>query len=885
MLNSLRYRLLSWFIAFVLLIAGLMIPANLVYHSREKGITRVSQNINSLYVDFLKDAKSVNNFLTSQPDDIDFFFKGQSPYLSYHLRISEKMQSDLKVIRESKLFPSFEITGQLDRLTIQLQQYNYLIDSLTYLVYKRGYRNFGLEGELSDYRELLESAPGLTSRDIYRLRKIENDYFFSSDTSSVSSFNRLLTRLYAALAGNEHLSSNAREKTSDLINSYAGAFMRLVELDEQAGIRKNLALKASLNQAGEEIESLFTDISTASVVRQKALMNRLNTYYILALLLILSMALFFSYISSKHVVWHLETLTNYISVLAKNHLDAGQSIDLRNSAREIKQIYREFRNLLSQLKIWERQRDKALQNAEDNQQRYRELADMLPQSVFETDSFGNYTYVNKAWFSAFGYTPGELGDGLNLIETLISETNQDDILGQRKIENSNYIAIRKNGSKFPASVYTDNIIRDGQIAGRRGIIVDITDRIDYIKTLQQETSKARTSDELKSSFLANMSHEIRTPMNSIIGFSNLLASEQIPDNQKKDFTQYIRTSSELLLNLVDDIIDIAKIEAGELKIVKKDSDLLALGEELLTTSRETRKRFNKQHLELIFTPDPNCQEVFLRTDPFRLRQILVNLINNAIKFTEKGSVEFGFSVKDDSILEFFVKDTGVGLKREELDLIFERFKRARQSEEKNIVGTGLGLAISKNLVQLLGGEMWVDSVVGRGTTFLFTLPYLKPTLLPAGREENYQYETSYNWLGKTILIAEDDLNSYKFLRELLGKTRIEILHAPNGKKAVETVGSNKHIDLVIMDVQMPVMDGIEATRLIKEMNFSIPVIAQTAFAMAGDKEKMQQAGFDEYIAKPINSNQLLAIINHFLTQERIKGQYKISSAIPSGPQQ
>ncbi len=885
MLNSLRYRLLAWFIVFVILIAGLMVPANLVYHSREKGIARVSQNINSLYIDFLKDAKSVNSFLTTQPDDIDFFFKGQSPYLSYHLQISEKMQSDLKVIRESKHFRSYEITGQLDKLTVQLQQYNYLIDSLTYLVYKRGYRNFGLEGELSDYRELLESAPGLTSRDIYRLRKIENDYFFSSDTSSVASFNRLLTRLYSTLAGNEHLSTGARDKTTDLINSYAGAFMRLVELDRQAGIRKNLALKASLNQAGEEIETLFTDLSATSVVRQKALMSKLNAYYILALVLILSMAIFFSFISSKHVVWHLEALTNYISVLAKNHLDAGQSIDLRNSAREIKQIYREFRNLLSQLKIWERQRDRALQNAEDNQQRYRELADMLPQSVFETDSFGNYTYVNKAWFSAFGYSAGELGEGLNLIETLISESNQDDILGQRKIENSNYMALRKNGSRFPASVYTDNIIRDGQIAGRRGIIVDITDRIDYIKTLQQETSKAKSSDELKSSFLANMSHEIRTPMNSIIGFSNLLASEQIPDNQKKDFTQYIRTSSELLLNLVDDIIDIAKIEAGELKIVKKDCDLLALGQELLNTSKETRKRFSKQHLELIFTPDPNYNEVFLRTDPFRLRQIMVNLINNAIKFTEKGSVEFGFSVKDDSLLEFFVKDTGVGLKREELDLIFERFKRARQSEEKNIVGTGLGLAISKNLVQLLGGEMWVDSVVGRGTSFLFTLPYLKPTVLPTGREENYQYETSYNWFGKTVLIVEDDLNSFKFLHELLSKTRVEILHAPNGKKAVETVRSNYHIDLVIMDIQMPIMDGLEATRLIKEINFNIPVIAQTAFAMAGDREKMQQAGCDEYIPKPLNSNQLLAIINHFLAQERIKGQYKISSTIQSEPQQ
>jgi PAS domain S-box-containing protein len=885
MLNSLRYRLLAWFVIFVLLIAGLMIPANLVYHAREKGIARVSQNINSLYIDFLKDTKSVNDFLTIEPDNNDFFFKGHSPYLSYHLRASEKMQSDLKLIRESKHTRSFEITGPINRLTAHLQQYNYLIDSLTYLVYKRGYRNFGLEGELADYRELLENAPGLTSRDIYRLRKIENNYFFNSDTSSVRSFKKLLPLLYANLAANDRLSVEAKAKTNDLIDSYAGAFLRLVELDKKAGIRKNLALKASLNQVSQKIESLFTELSETSVVKQKALMSRLNGFYIVSLLLIFFMAFIFSYISSKHIVWQLEALTSYISVLAKNHLDASHSIDLRNSAWEVRQIYREFRNLLSQLKIWEKQRDKALQNAEDNQQRYRELADMLPQSVFETDSFGNYTYVNKAWFNSFGYSASELGEGLNLIETLISESNQEDILGQRKIENSNYIAIRKNGTKFPASIYTDNIVRNGKIAGRRGIIIDITDRINYIKTLQQETSKAKTSDELKSSYLANMSHEIRTPMNSIIGFSNLLASEQIPDNQKKDFTHYIRTSSELLLNLVDDIIDIAKIEAGELKIVKKDCELRTLGEELLTTSKETRKRFNKQHLQLIFTPDPDHHEVYTKTDPFRLRQILVNLLNNAIKYTETGSVEFGFSVKDDSLIEFFVRDTGVGLKREELDMIFERFKRARHSEEKNIVGTGLGLAISKNLVQLLGGEMWVDSVVGRGTTFLFTLPYLKPTILPAGRDESYQYETSYNWPGKTILIAEDDQNSYNFLRELLGKTNIEILHAANGKKAVEAVQSNDDIDLVIMDIQMPVMDGLEATRLIKKINFQIPVIAQTAFAMAGDREKMQQAGCDEYIPKPINSNQLLAVINYFLAAERIKEQNKIPSAIQNEPQQ
>ncbi len=885
MLNSLRYRLLAWFIAFVLLIAGLMLPANLIYHAREKGITRVSQDISSLHIDFLKDTKSVNDFLTEEPENSDFFSKGQNPSLTYHLRANEKMSSDLQEIRQLKHTASFGITDQIDSLATHLNHYNYLFDSLIYLVYKRGYRNFGLEGELADYGQLLETASGLSNRDVYQLRRIENDYFFNNDTGAVRSFKNLLPLIQVKLSTNKQLSASVKAGSGELLRSYAEAFLRLVELDKQAGIRKNLALRASLNQQGTVIETLFTRLSNETVMKQKILMSRLNNYYILAVAVIFMMAVIFSFISSKHVAGHLEALTNYISILAKNQPGASQSIDLHNSAREIKQIYREFRNLLSMLKIWERQRDTAIRNAEDNQQRYRELADMLPQSVFETDSFGNYTYVNKAWYNSFGYTSEDLSQGLNLIETLISESNQEDILGQQKIENLNYVAIRKNSTRFPASVYTDNIVRDSKIEGRRGIIVDITDRINYIKTLQQETSKAKTSDELKSSFLANMSHEIRTPMNSIIGFSNLLASEQIPDSQKRDFTQYIRTSSEMLLNLVDDIIDIAKIEAGELKIVKKDCDLKALCDELLTTSIETRQRFGKQHLQLLFTPNPKHPDVYMKTDPFRLRQILVNLLNNAIKFTDKGSIEFGYAVKDDTQVEFFVRDTGVGLTREELNMIFERFKRARKSEERNIVGTGLGLAISKNLVQLLGGEMWVDSVAGCGTTFLFTLPYLKPAILPAGRTDGYQYDTTYNWQGKTLLIAEDDPGSYKFLRELFNKTRVTLIYAGDGKKAWELVQEIRTIDLVIMDIQMPEMDGIEVTSRIKKMNPHLPVIAQTAFAMAGDREKIQQAGCDDYISKPVDGNQLLAMVNHYLTREGSKWTQPVSSAIHNLPQQ
>lgn len=876
MLKSIRYRLLAWFLAFVFLTAGFIIPAGFIYHAQEKEITKVTQDIHSLYVDFLKDSKSVNDFLTFEQANTGFFIKGESPYLSYHLKVSHAIGQNLQSLRNSPQTRSFGISDRLNTIAAHLIDYNNMVDSLVYLVYKRGYSNSGLEGELLDYGQLIENAPGLTDQQVYQLRKIENDYFSHYDTSDVAAFRKLVPLLRDKLLANERLPSALKERTINLINSYSEAFLRLAELDKLTGIRKNLALRASLNTKVGHIESQFDELSFTSLIVQKSLIGQLKGYYVLSMFLIFLMAIVFSYLASKRIVFHLETLTSYISVLSRNHLSNSPPINLRNSALEIRQIYHEFRNLFSLLKIRESQRNKALKRAEDTQHHYQELADMLPQSIFETDTLGNYTYVNKAWHHAFGFTPDDLHEGLNLIETLISESNQNDILGQSKIENSNFIAIRKNGSRFPASVFSDNIMREGNIAGRRGIIIDITERTNYIRSLQQETNKAKTSDELKSSFLANMSHEIRTPMNSIIGFSNLLASDQIPETQKKDFTNYIRTSSEILLNLVDDIIDIAKIEAGELKIVKKDCELNKLGNELLTVSREALKKFNKHHLQLIFKPDLKNPETALKTDPFRLRQILVNLINNAIKFTENGWVEFGYTIKDESLVEFYVKDTGLGLSREELDFIFERFKRSRHSVETNIAGTGLGLAISKNLVQMLGGEMWVDSTIGQGTTFLFTLPYLRSTVLPVDKTEQQENKKDFNWENKTILIAEDDIQSFHFLRELLNKTRAEIIHARTGREAVEIVRSTDKIDLVIMDIQLPEINGLEATKLIKMVRSNLPVIAQTAYAMAGDREKMEQAGCNDYIAKPVDISQLFDIVNHFLMQEKSTLQQKLT---------
>ena len=399
-------------------------------------------------------------------------------------------------------------------------------------------------------------------------------------------------------------------------------------------------------------------------------------------------------------------------------------------------------------------------------------------------------------------------------------------------------------------------------------ITDSTLRNKYIETLKKETLRAITSDKHKSSFLANMSHEIRTPMNSIIGFANLLNAPQIPDEQKLEYIQYIQSSGQILMNLIDDIIDVAKIEAGEIRLKPLKCHPVKIIDELVKTFEGYKASVGKEHLKINLSV-PN-EEIYFRTDAFRLRQVLTNLISNALKFTEEGSVNISMSVKNERTLEFSVEDTGIGLTKEELNVIFERFRRSKTSENKNITGTGLGLSIAKSLVELLGGQMWVSSEPSVGTRFWFTLPYIR---IPEEQNksvsmENKSRNESYDWKGKTILIAEDDDNSYAFLKELLGKTNVRLVRAINGKEVVEAAKMSDQINLILMDIQMPYLDGYEATKKIREIRPNLPIIAQTAFAMEGDKEKSILVGCNDYIAKPIQPLNLLAKIGQFIDTDK-----------------
>jgi len=387
----------------------------------------------------------------------------------------------------------------------------------------------------------------------------------------------------------------------------------------------------------------------------------------------------------------------------------------------------------------------------------------------------------------------------------------------------------------------------------------------YEQDLIKAKEHAEESDKLKSSFLANMSHEIRTPMNAIIGFTQLLADPKIDEEKRLDFIKIITHNSQSLIHLIDDIIDIAHIESGQVTITHSTCLVDDLLMELHQQFSESLHSLGKGHLDFVLDlpPEPSpCQ-----TDPLRLRQILSNLIDNAIKFTNEGYIEIGYTNKESGQLVFYVKDTGIGIQKEKLSMIFDRFRQLEEAYTRLYGGTGLGLTITKSLVQILKGKIWVESVVGEGSTFYFSIPN-KPTKSKIHREgfkgegENL---SQLNWQGKVILIVEDENYNFKLIHEYLKDTGVSMIHAKNGKEAVNLFQDGTRIDLVLMDIRMPVMNGLMAAKEIWKIDEKIPIVAQTAYAMENDKNLTIKAGFNDHLSKPLSRNKLLKAINQHLT--------------------
>jgi signal transduction histidine kinase/CheY-like chemotaxis protein len=390
------------------------------------------------------------------------------------------------------------------------------------------------------------------------------------------------------------------------------------------------------------------------------------------------------------------------------------------------------------------------------------------------------------------------------------------------------------------------------------IFLDISDRKAAESELLSAKEKAEESDRLKTAFLNNISHEIRTPMNAIVGFAALLSEPDTDDLARKSYIDIIMQSSNHLLEIISDIVDISNIDAKLAKTVEKEVNVKAT---LKMLYDQFLPRSGEKNLKLLIEYGLPDQGLLIRTDSTKLTQILSNLVNNAIKFTDSGSIKIGVRQTED-FLEFRVTDTGIGIAPQHHSKIFNRFYQVQNSTSRMYEGTGLGLSISKANVELIGGRIWLDSYPGKGSAFYFTIPYKKllpdtaPKTAPVTPDDHIFPEK------KKILVAEDIESNFKLIKYFLSRSNVDIIQATNGQEAVEMCLSDNDIDMVLMDIKMPVMDGFTAVRLIRNARLTMPIIAQTAYS--DDRDSAIACGCNGFISKPFDKKSLLKVMSDYM---------------------
>lgn len=502
---------------------------------------------------------------------------------------------------------------------------------------------------------------------------------------------------------------------------------------------------------------------------------------------------------------------------------------------------------------------------EKNEDIYRAVFDNANDGIFLIKD-NKIVKVNEMGCEIFGYSMSELiGKTPDELSPLKVSSNEDISLNKQgymdraligEPQRFDWIHQRKDGSIIYTEI-TLNTINGNDSYDILAIIRDISKRKKYENQLKEQSEKASESNRLKSLSLASMSHELRTPLNSIIGFSDLLLDEETTEEEKEMFSRLIHTAGKSLMQLIGDIIDISKIEAGKITIQKSVFNVNTFLQDIFMSFQQEQKSRNANNIELKLMLSDKAHNLKIETDEHRLRQVFNNLLTNSLKFVDVGYIEFGYLSITPGFIQFYVKDTGVGIDYDKRNTIFEHFGQDKLTYNRNKEGTGLGLAISKSFVELLGGNIWLDSEPEKGSTFYFTIPLVNNLSVLSGIGIQ-----NIDWSSKTILIADDVKENYLFLSGLLSYTNANILWAKDGKEAVEISESYPEIDCILMDIRMPVMDGYESLEIIKKQFPDIIVVAQTAFSSEEDRAKCLAKGFDYYFRKPLNYSELFTVLSN-----------------------
>ncbi len=496
---------------------------------------------------------------------------------------------------------------------------------------------------------------------------------------------------------------------------------------------------------------------------------------------------------------------------------------------------------------------------------YAMLTGLKKEDILNKRITGILPDKEKSWIQQFGRV-AITGETFEVVDYL-KESNQY-FATKAYCPKPGYFAVTFN--EITELKRTEKKLRSNQIELQKKNEAHIALNEELIKTnrelkkknieLAEAKQKADQADMLKISFLTNLSHEIRTPLNGICGFLGLL-DRNLSDEKFNLYTSIIQKSSDQLIGIINNIIDLSKIETGTLVIAKRE---LNINEMLENLNQEFQAEAIEKKIKLSLEMDR--KELYISTDPTKVTQIFSNLLNNAIKFTEQGEINFGYLCKNGTP-EFFVADTGIGIEEKNQNLVFNYFYQVESTGSRVYRGAGIGLSLVKSFIEKLGGKIWFDSVINKGTRFHFILD--GHTLEQPPTPKLNEAETIYTWLGKKILLVEDDRYNQQLIVEMTADAHPQLLVANNGIEALELLKNNPDIDVVILDIKMPKMDGFETITELKKINKNLPVIGQTAHAFIEDKMRMESFGFDEFLVKPVKMEKLMNTLNKYLKKDKL----------------
>ncbi len=519
-----------------------------------------------------------------------------------------------------------------------------------------------------------------------------------------------------------------------------------------------------------------------------------------------------------------------------------------------------------------------------SEEKFRTLTENSRDHIIRLDNSGKVLYSNSSFLEEYGFlTKDVIGKRFTEISNIPEEFKKglwpkiNDVL-RNGVTSSIELVIHYRGRYL---VFDWTITPETNVAGESNSVLvvgrDYTRRKKAEQDLLVAKDKAESADKLKSAFLANMSHEIRTPLNAIVGFANLLKEDLIDNEEKEEYINIINKSSDNLMMLINDIIDLARIESGQLNLRKKAIDLHEMLNSIFTTFKQRAKAEKGDKVNVILSIPVNSERMYILADENRLIQIFNNLMGNALKFTTQGFVEFGYTITD-GFIRFYVRDTGIGIVHEKHSIIFDQFRQADETVSKKYGGTGLGLTICKRLVEAMGGNIGLLSEPGEGAEFFFNVPLIpveEDEIIKKPEEEtekevvmvhHVEPNKKYEWPDKMVLLVDDNSSAHLQLRKYLEKTGVTVISARTGKSARELLKKRTDINMVLMDVQMPGLNGENFVQEMKNEGINVPIIAQTPPDFTSNSEDILKAGYVEFVSKPINRDELLNKMDRFLNE-------------------